>query len=113
MMEERTLPLLTAAQIRGSYPKERTDLDDLIFQGEHWTISEREKTVSIGDRFLLEFCHCEPVRKLARQSVFLTFRNTDSHGSDIGHCLGMTIKEHRIQKAVFSGCPLQFPALPI
>ena len=41
MMEERTLPLLTAAQIPGSYPKERTDLDDLIFQGEHWTISER------------------------------------------------------------------------
>ena len=40
-MEERTLPLLTAAQARSSRPQERYDLDDLIFQGEHWTVSER------------------------------------------------------------------------
>ena len=37
------------------------------------------------------FCHCEPVLTLVWQSVFpLIMKNTDSHDSDIGHCLGMT-----------------------
>ena len=35
-------------------------------------------------------CHYEPVRRLARQSVFSNVLATDSHGSDIGHHLGMT-----------------------
>ena len=34
-------------------------------------------------------CHCEPVRTLVWQSVFLK-ESTDSHASDIGHWLGMT-----------------------
>lgn len=40
-MEERTTPLLTAAQIHGGRPPEHTDLEDLIFQGECWNISDR------------------------------------------------------------------------
>ena len=40
--------------------------------------------------FSEEPCHCEPVRRLAWQSVLSNLLDTDSRGSDIGHCLGMT-----------------------
>ena len=53
----------------------------------------------------MKTCHCGPVRTLVRQSVFSYLGNPDSHGSDIGHCLGMTLPSRRRRRRKREGPP--------
>ena len=63
--------------------------------------SKRDRRAPVSFETVKKVCHCEPVRRLAWQSVSKTHNSctfpqissqkvTDSHTSDIGHWFGMT-----------------------
>ena len=63
--------------------------------------SKRDRLAPVSFETVKKVCHCEPVRRLAWQSVSKTHNSctfpqipsqkvTDSHTSDIGHWFGMT-----------------------
>ena len=48
------------------------------------------KGVIANQRARRPLCHCEAVLRLVWQSSLAAGTEEDSHGSDVGHCLGMT-----------------------